>query len=292
MKKILSLVFVIVLSVFQVVNAKQIIGTGEDKNYNKALKDAKIALKGNVIDAVSCISYNPYGKTYTIDEVVEKALNDSITIQTNKVGKKYIVTISIDPDIKGKQAICEVKKYIEQEKRKINNSKHSHKTNLIIGVYYKAYCKLNDGYTEYLSEDVIEYMGDLIDIAKSNVNVMKIEEVNGKYGYYMGMGEQYKLEGFVYYDQKTNKYCQPKINELYGQFNREKHVTDIESAYYWKTKIHNTPLYQSYEEIDSNGKLKLIDVPQVWYTEIGIRMYGSPINLNGVKDAKIKIIIE
>lgn len=78
---------------------------------------------------------------------------------------------------------------------------------------------------------------------------------------------------------------------MYGQFNRETPVTDPYEAYAWETYIKDIPL--TYEELDANGRNRVIDVPPAWYCPIRIANYMGPvINLKGLEDADVRIIIE
>lgn len=80
---------------------------------------------------------------------------------------------------------------------------------------------------------------------------------------------------------------------MYGQFNPDTPVTDLYEAYAWETYIKDIPLYQTYEELDANGRNRIIDVPHAWYCPIRIANYMGPvINLKGLEDADVRIIIE
>lgn len=291
MKRLLFIVvmLVIVCGVFAI----PLSGVGKHRQYNKALVQAQNQLKEKVIQRAGRYGYilhNPYGKTYPIDAVVEKALADAVETHYQE-GGMHVVTLTIDPDKKAAILVKKANKYIEVEKSKFYRTDIKHQANLIYGVYYKAYGILNDGYTEYLSKTTKSNMEAILQYVREHTICFKIESHNDKYVYYMGMGDQYKLDGFIYYDPIDKTLRTPRVNELYGQFNREPPVTDPYEAYAWETYIKDIPL--AYEELDANGRNRIIDVPHAWYCPIRIANYMGPvINLNGLEDAEVRIIIE
>ena len=293
MKRLLFIVVmqVVVCGVFAI----PLSGTGKHKQYSKALVQAQNQLKAKVIQRAGrngYILHNPYGITYTEDAVVENALADAIETH-HQEGGVYVVTLTIDPDKRAEALVEKANKYIAAAKSKLYRTDIKHQANLIYGVYYRAYGILNDGYTEYLSKTTKNNMEAILQYVREHTSCFKIDSHNDKYVYYMGMGDQYKLDGFVYYDPIDKTLRTPRVNELYGQFNREKPVTDPYEAYAWETYIKDIPFYQTYEELDANGRNRIIDVPHAWYFPIRIANYMGPvINLKGLEDAEIKLIIE
>lgn len=197
-------------------------GMGKHRQYNHALVQAQNQLKAKVIQRAGrngYILHNPYGITYTEDAVAEKALADAVETHYQD-GGMHVVTLTIDPDKRAAALVKKANRYIEVEKSKFYRTDIKHLANLIYGVYYKAYGILNDGYTEYLSRTTKSNMEAILQYVREHTTCFKIDSHNDKYVYYMGMDDQYKLDGFVYYDPIDKTLRTPRVNELYGQFNR------------------------------------------------------------------------